>query len=266
MNDQSRNSSRGAEAHRPRVLVLTPVKDAAAYLEGWTSLLERLSWPKERLAIGVLESDSRDGTPDALERLRPRLEARAHRVSLAKRDFGFVLPPGVPRWAPSVQLARRAALARSRNHLLFSALRDDDFVLWIDVDIVDYPVDVLERLIAADKPLVQAHCVLEPGGPTFDRNAWADRGKVQIEDLRGRPAPVRIDSVGGCMLLVAADLHRDGLVFPAFRYGVRNDAIRDPHPLWGLGEIETEGLAMMARDMGQQCWCLPDLEVIHART
>ncbi len=34
----------------------------------------------------------------------------------------------------------------------------------------------------------------------------------------------------------------------------------------GLGEIETEGLAMMARDMGVQCWGVPDLEIFHARS
>jgi peptide chain release factor subunit 1 len=47
---------------------------------------------------------------------------------------------------------------------------------------------------------------------------------------------------------------------------VENPAIRKPHPVWGAGEIETEGLAMMARDMGYQCWGLPGFEVVHARS
>jgi peptide chain release factor subunit 1 len=34
--------------------------------------------------------------------------------------------------------------------------------------------------------------------------------------------------------------------------------------VWGKGEVETEGLGIMAQDMGYQCWGLPDLEVIHA--
>jgi len=29
------------------------------------------------------------------------------------------------------------------------------------------------------------------------------------------------------------------------------------------GEIETEGLGIMAHDMGYECWGLPNLEVIH---
>ena len=37
-------------------------------------------------------------------------------------------------------------LARARNHLLFAALDDEDWVLWLDVDVVDSP-DILERLM-----------------------------------------------------------------------------------------------------------------------
>jgi hypothetical protein len=40
--------------------------------------------------------------------------------------------------------------------------------------------------------------------------------------------------------------------------------MREKHPVWGQGEIETEGLAMMASDMGLQCWGLPDYIVTHA--
>jgi len=66
------------------------------------------------------------------------------------------------------------------------------------------------------------------------------------------------------VLLVRADLHRDGLVFPPFRYGLESAFVRSEHPIWQKGEIETEGLAVMAHDMGAQCWGLPDLEVVHA--
>ncbi|HQT44291.1 MAG TPA: hypothetical protein PLD79_09835 [Halothiobacillus sp.] len=31
-----------------------------------------------------------------------------------------------------------------------------------------------------------------------------------------------------------------------------------------VGEIETEGLAIMPKDMGAECWGLPDVEIIHA--
>ncbi|WP_425419410.1 hypothetical protein [Oricola indica] len=101
-------------------------------------------------------------------------------------------------------------------------------------------------------------------GPSFDRNAWTNGGKAHMDRLRGRGRPVRIESVGGTVLLVRADLHRDGLIFPPYRYGLESPVIRDVHPVWGKGEIETEGLAAMAHDMGVQCWGLPDLQVVHA--
>src|SRR3954462_14989771 len=106
-----------AHTDLPKVIVLTPVKDASHAIDRYVELIERLEWPKSRLSIGILESDSIDGTADALERLRPRLLARAQRVTLVKRDFGFRIPPGLPRWHPAFQLARRKVLARSRNQL-----------------------------------------------------------------------------------------------------------------------------------------------------
>jgi len=248
----------------PKVLILTPVKDAVAYLGGYSTLLETLDWPKARLALGLLESDSVDGTFDQLEAMRPRLEARADRVTLIKRDFGFRMPEALPRWTPAFQVARRQTLARSRNHLLFEALGDADWVLWLDVDIVAYPADILHTLLSYECDILQPNCVTELGGPSFDTNGWMDGGRSHLHDKRGATGPVRMQSVGGTMLLVRGDLHRDGLVFPTFKYGVQSPNIRQPHPLWGAGEIETEGLAMMAADMGIQCWGLPDCEIIHA--
>jgi hypothetical protein len=85
-----------------------------------------------------------------------------------------------------------------------------------------------------------------------------------LSDLRGADRPVRLDAVGGTVLLVRADVHRDGLIFPPFRYGAESRAIRPVHPVWGKGEVETEGLGILALDMGHQAWGLPDLEVFHA--
>lgn len=187
-------------------------------------------------------------------------------MTLLKRDFGYRLPAGVPRWAGHLQLERRSILAKSRNHLLIGALADEDWVLWLDVDVIDYPADVLVRLLATGRDIVTPHCVTSPGGRTFDLNAWAEGGRVHMHDLRGRPEPVRLESVGGTMLLVRADAHRDGLTFPPFPYGRANPLARDPSPIADAepGEVETEGMALMAADMGYECWGLPCLEIVHA--
>ena len=246
------------------VLILTPVKNAAGYVEDYFKRIERLNYPKDRLSLALLESDSDDGTFDLVSRLAAENAPNYRKVKVFKHDFGYAPPAHLPRWEPAYQLARRNVLARSRNQLLFRALSDEDWVLWIDVDVISYPADLIERLLSYDLDILHPDCVREPGGPSFDLNAWTDDGKLNMHDLRGAGKPVRIESVGGTVLLVRADLHRDGLVFPPFRYGVESQAIRSEHPIWGKGEIETEGLAAMAHDMGAQCWGLPDLEVVHA--
>jgi hypothetical protein len=249
-----------AIAARPTVLILTPVKDATPWLPGYVEGLRRLTYPHSLLSLGFLEGDSTDGTFEAVQNLLPALRKEYRRVGLWRRDFGYRMPPGLHRGDPRIQIERRSVLARSRNHLLFHALDDEAWVLWLDVDVIEYPADLIERLLAAGKEIVQPHCVLEYGGPTFDCNGWRDQGRLHLDDLRPEGELVELDAVGGTILLVSADLHRDGLVFPPFLYGLESPRVRR-----GRGEIETEGLGIMARDMGHACWGMPHLEVRHAR-
>jgi hypothetical protein len=251
-----------------RVLILTPVKNAAAHLRTYFSLLGRLDTTGLRLSIGFLESDSSDGSYDALAAAVPSLSDRFERVTLLRHDYGFH-PPG-PRWAPAIQRQRREILARSRNRLLSGALRDEDWVLWLDADLVAYPAELLIRLLEAGHDIAVPFCVKIDGTP-FDLNTFCFApdsggkddarhlqnglyqpppgvGRVYLDAFRDQ-ALVPVDSVGGSALLVRADLHREGLSFPPYSY---------------KGYIETEGLAMMARDMGHACWGLPRLRIIHA--
>lgn len=255
------------EEHPP-LLVLTPVKDAAAFLPRHLDNLRALDYPRQALSLGLLEGDSGDGTWQALQDALPALEADFRRVTLVRRHFGLGLTG--PRWARGVQRQRRSALAMARNHLLSCALADERWVLWLDVDVTQCPADLVQRLLAARQEIVVPHCVTEPGGPSFDLNTFVlhpgadaldwDRwlrdgilqpprgfGRSYLDELRGHEM-VRVDGVGGTALLVHADLHRDGLVFPAV-----------PHRRL----IETEGLAALAQDMGVGCWALPGVEVVH---
>jgi len=143
-------------------------------------------------------------------------------------------------------------------------------VLWIDVDVARWPDDVLEQLLAVQKDIVVPNCLSLHTGETFDMNTfklkpgfdaldWSPYisegilqppkgyGRFYLSDLRQYDC-VEIDGVGGTMLLIRADLHREGLIFPSFRYKFH---------------IETEGLALMAKDMGYQAWGLPNLEIYH---
>jgi hypothetical protein len=246
------------------VLILTPMKSASRFLDSYFAGLETLSHPRSLLSLGILEGDSSDDTFEAVGKRLERACAGFRRKVLVKKDFGFSIPQGVPRYTAVYQGPRRAVLARARNHLLFRVLDDEDWVLWLDADVIEYPADIIQRLLDWNRDIVHPNCVLGYGGASFDRNAWSDRGRKYLSDMRGQNL-VRLESVGGTMLLVRADRHRDGLVFPPFYYGARSRWVRDPHPSRGteIGEIETEGLAMMAKDMGIECWGLPDLEILH---
>lgn len=246
------------------VLILTPMKSARRFLDSYFAGLEKLTHPHPLLSLGILESDSSD---DTFEAVRQRLQQACpdfRRKVLVKKDFGFSIPQEAHRHADVFQAQRRAVLARARNHLLFHALRDEAWVLWLDADVIEYPADIIQQLTALDRDIVHPNCVCEYGKVSFDLNAWTDGGRTHLSDLRGQGI-VRLQAVGGTMLLVRADRHRDGLVFPPFFYGARSRWVRDPHPQRGrhVGEIETEGLAIMAKDMGIECWGLPDLEIRH---
>jgi hypothetical protein len=249
-----------------KVLILTPVKDATSHLDRYFANLAALDPRGLTLSLGMLESDSEDPTFDHAQRGMATLDGRFARTGLWRKPFGYRLPPGVPRWSHEHQIARRSVLARSRNHLLFHALDDEDWVLWLDVDVIQYPPDLIQRLLTTGKPIVHPHCVLCYGGRTFDQNAWAGQPPRTMDAMRQEGPLVPLDAVGGSCLLVKADLHRDGLIFPPFLYGRASPAARTPGPWAPLppGEIETEGLGLMARDMGEQCWGLPTFEILHA--
>ncbi len=69
------------------------------------------------------------------------------------------------------------------------------------------------------------------------------------------------------MLLVHADLHREGLVFPPFAFGERTRPSLDQNPCLPAGragEIETEGLGIMALAMGHHPGPRRDIEILHA--
>ena len=144
---------------------------------------------------------------------------------------------------------------------MFRALNDEDWVLWIDVDVVAYPASVIETFLASGKDIVHPNCVLQYGQRSFDLNAWRDKGRYHLDQLKNQGELVPLDAVGGTMLWVRADHHRNGLIFPAFPYGLANPKIRTRN--YWKGEIETEGLGMMAADMGIQCWGMPQLEIRH---
>lgn len=251
-----------------KVLVLTPVKDAEKFLPRFFENIKSLTYPHGLISLAFLESDSRDGTYALLEKSESSLKKEFAGVKLFKRDYAF--HPFSRRWDPRQQFRRRSILAKSRNYLLSAALQDEDWVLWIDGDLARWPADIVEQLLSCGKEIVVPNCLEDKTGNQFDFNTFKLKpesekldwsryiidgilqpprgfGRLYLQDLRKHDC-VEVDGVGGTMLLIRADLHREGLIFPPMSYKLH---------------IETEGLAFMARDMGYSCWGLPHVEIFH---
>ena len=251
----------------PSVLILTPMKNTKKYLQRYFELIGQLDYPRELISIGILEGDSVDGTWFELIKMSSCIRHLYASINIDKFDTGFEISG--PRWAREIQFARKSNLAHVRNKLLTRNILDQDWVLWIDADVIDYPVDLIQRLLSAKKQVVVPLCT-KPDGSVFDKNTFIfekDRsngerpeylfdgiyqppsgsGRRYLDSVKDSWVPV--DGVGGTALLINADLHRKGLIFPNFSY---------------KGYIETAGLAVMAKDMGVQCWGGSSVKVIHS--
>lgn len=182
----------------------------------------------------------------------------------------------------SHQKARRESMGRARNSLVFTTLGPStSWVLWLDADIVETPPTLIQDLTSHNQPVIVPNCFqryydsqnrkwdIRP----YDYNSWVDSKTAQaiaaemepddillegyaelptyrtlmayMADIRNLDPRrlVELDGVGGTALMVKADVHRDGGMFPAF-------------PFFHL--VETEGFAKMARRLGYGVFGLPD--------
>lgn len=189
---QSAEEVAGSELLRsgyPSVLILTPLKKVSKHIDRYFTLLHSLSYPKNAISLGFLVSDSHDGS---YTRVREHFIDRQHSIRneselysdvvLARQDFGY--EPG-DNWLDvhglRHQIKRRTVLAKSRNYLLFSALRPHhEWVLWLDSDVSQYAATLVEDLLMFTGPdkhiLVPNSFWRDEQGEEheYDRNSWRE--------------------------------------------------------------------------------------------
>lgn len=188
------------------------------------------------------------------------------------------------------QKARRESMSRARNSLVFTTLGPStSWVLWLDADIIETPSTLIQDLTSHNQPIIVPNCYQryynkdkkKMDARPYDYNSWVDSGTAQALAaeldpdeiiLEGygematyrtlmahlanveNPDPERLmplDGVGGTALMVKADVHRDGAMFPAF-------------PFYHL--VETEGFAKMAKRLGYSIFGLPEYFVSPRRS
>jgi len=271
------------------ILILTPL--ARFYPEYWANLLA-LNYPHALISLGFIIPKDATGNAAyaALQEEVAKTQAgttsqRFASVTIIRQDFEPPLASQSEseRHKMSNQKARRAAMSKARNSLLFTTLGPTTaWVLWLDSDIVETPHSLLQDLAHHDKPIIVPNCYqrffdkernkwdVRP----YDYNSWIDSTTAQaIADKMGKDEillegyaematyrslmafmrdggddadkqrEIRLDGVGGTALLVKADVHRDGAMFPPFAF---------------YHLIETEGFAKMASRLGWTSWGLPN--------
>lgn len=253
------------------IAILVPLRDAAEHIEPFLDLLQTLDYPKERIKLVFCEGDSVDGSWERLQAATAQLAGKYRDIVLLRRHVGTSLDR-IERAKPRMQRIRRGTIAKVRNHLIDHGLSgDDDWALWIDIDVWRFPRDVVDRLIGTGHRIAVPNCVKIAGGASFDHNSFIttrstrdyryyrhmrgglyqpplqSQGRLHLSDVRHLDI-IGLDGVGGTMLLVDAALHRGGLRFPELPY-------RDL--------IETEGFGALANDLGIRPVGLPKLEILH---
>jgi mannan polymerase complexes MNN9 subunit len=171
-----------------KILVATPLKNAADALDKFAAALNSLTYPKQLLSISFLVSDSTDGTAEAARTLGEGQLRHFANVQVIEKDFNYIAPSD--RHALSVQIERRKILAESRNALLEAALQPDIFaVLWLDVDVIRFPESMIQDLLAVGRPVVAPHVLIGSAGygsNTYDRNSWKE---LQPDEAFGPGGP-----------------------------------------------------------------------------
>jgi hypothetical protein len=154
-------STTKAVANKERVLILTPLRDAAQYLPKYFDLLVDLTYPHHLIDLGFLVGDSSDDTLAVLAAELDRIQRQTdsvpfNSVLIVEKDFGIITSQSVEdRHGFAAQAPRRKTMARARNYLLSATLKPEhSWVYWRDSDIVDSPHTILEDFIAHDRDIL----------------------------------------------------------------------------------------------------------------
>lgn len=151
-----------AALNEERVLILTPLRDAAPYLIKYFDLLTDLTYPHDLIDLAFLVGDSSDDTLAVLASELNRIQQAAsgipfHSVTIVEKSFGDAgyTQDVESRHGFKAQGPRRKLMGKARNYLLSAALKPNHaWVYWRDVDIVDSPKKIIEDFVAHDKDIL----------------------------------------------------------------------------------------------------------------
>ncbi|KAF3934815.1 hypothetical protein ABW20_dc0110628 [Dactylellina cionopaga] len=288
-------TGKDAVKNRERLLILTPLRDAAPYLPRYFEVLSRISYPHDLIDLGFLVSDSSDDTLAILAMELDTIQSNSdpkvpfRSGIIIEKDFGVVTSQNVEeRHSFQAQGPRRKGMGKARNFLLYSTLQPEhSWVMWRDVDIKESPDAIVEDLIAHDKdvivPNIWFHRYDESGKDIegrFDYNSWveSDQGRQLRKSLpvdtvlaegykeynTGRKYMARM---GDWRNDKDVEIELDGIggVTILVKADVHRAGVNFPSFAFE-NQAETEGFAQMAKRAGYKVIGLPNYVVWHIDT
>ncbi|KAL9001702.1 MAG: hypothetical protein Q9188_005336 [Gyalolechia gomerana] len=281
---------------KDRVLILTPLRDAASHLETHFRLLYELTYAHEKIDLAFLVGDSEDDTlallQDELKRLQaPSNPSRFNSVMVVEKDFGDDLPQGVEdRHSFKAQGTRRKGIGRARNYLLYAALKPEHrWVYWRDVDIVENPETIIEDLMMHNRDLYccitftidflspyppssphHSNILPSTSNPTISPNPSTKPAKTGYKEYRTHRTYLAWQAHSSPSqrlkhLHKAIPLDGIGGVNILVKADVHRSGINFPCYAFE-NQADTEGFAAMARRAGYGVWGLPNYVVWHVDT
>ncbi|ERF75608.1 hypothetical protein EPUS_04588 [Endocarpon pusillum Z07020] len=282
-----------AISNQERVLILTPLRNAAPYLTKHFDLLSDLTYPHDLIDLAFLVSDSTDDTLAVLASELDRIQKREDKIrfrsaTIVEKDFGVGVEMEVEeKHAYKAQGPRRKAMARARNYLLYAALKPEhSWVYWRDVDIVDSPKKILEDFMAHDRDILVPNIWFHryDNGQDiegrFDYNSWIespqglklaasqDKDTIIVEGYKEfKTGRKHLAKMGDWRFNKDEEVELDGIggVNILVKADVHRSGINFPCYAFE-NQAETEGFAKMAKRAGYQVYGLPNYVVWHIDT
>ncbi|KAI2091089.1 Mannan polymerase II complex anp1 subunit [Ophidiomyces ophidiicola] len=182
----AQGTARGWEREE-RILLCTPLRDAATHLPMFFSHLRNFTYPHHLIDLAFLVSDSKDETSPLLTKMLKELQEDPDpnmpygEVSVIEKDFGQKVNQDVEsRHGFAAQASRRKLMAQARNWLLSATLRPThSWVYWRDADVETAPFTILEDLMRHNKDVIVPN-VWRPlpdwlgGEQPYDLNSWQE--------------------------------------------------------------------------------------------
>lgn len=269
------------ESDDKTVIILT-LFHSSDYVDSFFTLVNNFTYPKSLTSIGILEGDSEDYN-ETMKKLNDNINNNKvlyKRISLVHKNANMKISQ-TNRRSPNIQLFRRKKLAELRNYLLKETLNNENYVLWIDSDVIISPHNnIIELMMSIDKDVVVPNCLLDTSNDArYDANTWILTPEVikyiskkdknyflvnpyinypitwmkTIYEYRDVNKPllyqIEVDAVGGTMILAKSKVFHSGVVFPEDLFD---------HC------VETEGFGRMAKKNGFELIGLPNLIIYHA--